>query len=76
MMPTPRQFLQQSAALPACWKNFAPALPAARAARASGGGRSEEVLWRQFPLEDGRLYLNEANVCPASRPGSSWDQVA
>jgi hypothetical protein len=76
MMRTPRQFLRQSAALPACWTNFAATLPAARAARASGGGRPEEVLWRQFPLEDGLLYLNEANVCPESRPGSNWDQVA
>src|SRR5262249_45534050 len=23
---------------------------------------------RQFPLEDGLIYLNAANVCPASRP--------
>ena len=34
--------------------------------------RSEEALWqlvrRQFPLEDGLIYLNAANVCPASRP--------
>ena len=76
MMRTPRQFLRQSAALPACWTNFAAALPAARAARASGGGRSEEVLWRQFPLEDRLLYLHAANVWPASRPVPSWDQVA
>jgi selenocysteine lyase/cysteine desulfurase len=34
--------------------------------------RSGEAFWqilkRQFPLEDGLLYLNAANVCPASRP--------
>ena len=76
MMPTGRQYLRQSAALPACWTNFAATLPTARAARASGGGRSQEVLWRQFPLEDRLIYLSAANVCPASRPGSSWDQVA
>jgi hypothetical protein len=75
MMPTGRQYLRQSAALPACLTNFAAALQAVRAARASGGGRSEEVLWRQFPLEDGLLYLNAANVCPASRLEPSWDQV-
>src|SRR5262249_23711024 len=36
------------------------------------GGHSDEALWRlvrsQFPLEDGLVYLNAANVCPASRP--------
>jgi selenocysteine lyase/cysteine desulfurase len=72
MKPTRRQFLRQSAALPACWTTFAAALTAAGVARASGGGRSEEVLWqllrRQFPLEGGLIYLNAANVCPASRP--------
>jgi selenocysteine lyase/cysteine desulfurase len=72
MKPTRRQFLQQSAVLPACWTTFAAAVPAAREARAQGGGRSEEALWRllrrQFPLEDGLIYLNAANVCPASRP--------
>jgi selenocysteine lyase/cysteine desulfurase len=35
-------------------------------------GGSDEAQWqlvkRQFPLEDGLLYLNAANVCPASRP--------
>jgi selenocysteine lyase/cysteine desulfurase len=34
--------------------------------------RSDETLWQlvksQFPLEDGLIYLNAANVCPASRP--------
>jgi hypothetical protein len=75
-MPTRRRFLRQSAPLPARWTNFAAALPAARAARASGGARSAEVLWRQFPLEDGLLYRSAANVCPASRPCSSWDRVA
>jgi selenocysteine lyase/cysteine desulfurase len=51
---------------------FATALQAAGTARASDSGRAEETLWqllkRQFPLEDGLIYLNAANVCPASRP--------
>jgi selenocysteine lyase/cysteine desulfurase len=72
MNPTRRQFLRRSAALPAGWTAFATALQAAGAAHASGDGRSEEALWqlvrRQFPLEDGLIYLNAANVCPASRP--------
>src|SRR4051812_34002846 len=72
MRSTRRRFLQQSAALPASWTTFAAALQAAGAAGASAGGRSEEVLWqlvrRQFPLEERLIYLNAANVCPASRP--------
>src|SRR4051812_43774986 len=75
MQPTRRRFLHQSAALPATWTTFAAALQA-RAEAAAGGvsaaGRSEEALWqlvrREFPLEDGLVYLNAANVCPASRP--------
>jgi selenocysteine lyase/cysteine desulfurase len=66
MKPTRRQFLYQSAALPASWTAFASALNAA------AGGRTDEAFWqllkRQFPLEDGLIYLNAANVCPASRP--------
>src|SRR5262249_14287075 len=70
--PTRRQFLQQAAAHPASWMAFSAALQAAGPATASEGGHSEEVLWqlvkRQFPLEEGLIYLNAANVCPASRP--------
>jgi selenocysteine lyase/cysteine desulfurase len=72
MKPSRRQFLQQSAVLPASWTALAAGLQAAQAAGAATGGRSEEALWqlvrRQFPLEPGLLYLNAANVCPASRP--------
>jgi len=72
--PTRRQFLHQSAVLPASWTAFAAAVQAAgtTSASASEGGRSDEALWqlvkRQFPLEEGLIYLNAANVCPASRP--------
>jgi selenocysteine lyase/cysteine desulfurase len=72
MTPSRRRFLQQSVTLSASWATFAAALPAATAAGPSEGGRSDEVVWqllrRQFPLEDGLIYLNAANVCPASRP--------
>jgi selenocysteine lyase/cysteine desulfurase len=72
MNPTRRGFLQQSAALPASWAAFAAALRAAGAAGAPEGERTGETLWqlvrRQFPLDDGLIYLNAANVCPASRP--------
>src|SRR5262249_21233747 len=71
---TRRQFLHHSAALPASWTALAAAFPGLELvrARAAAGGPAEELRWqlvrRQFPLEDGLLYLNAANVCPASRP--------
>ena len=72
MKPTRRQFLHRSAAFPASWMAFAAGLNAKRTASAANGGRSEEALWqlvrRQFPLEERLIYLNAANVCPASRP--------
>src|SRR6516225_9368487 len=71
MQPSRRQFLQCSATLPASWTGFAAALAAARTTPAEAIGVSDEVQWqlvrRQFPLEEGLLYLNAANVCPASR---------
>lgn len=53
--------------LPASWTAFAGAL---RAAPASGAHNEEywSLVKRQFPLEDNLIYLNAANVCPASRP--------
>ncbi|HLK18310.1 MAG TPA: aminotransferase class V-fold PLP-dependent enzyme [Bryobacteraceae bacterium] len=54
------------AALPASWTAFAGAL------RAAPSSPDNEAYWglvkRQFPLADDLLYLNAANVCPASRP--------
>lgn len=42
----------------------------ASAMQAGGNGELQDSHWRlvkrQFPLEDGLLYLNAANVCPAS----------
>ncbi|MBM3776368.1 MAG: aminotransferase class V-fold PLP-dependent enzyme [Acidobacteria bacterium] len=68
MDSTRRWFLRAAGALPASWAAFAQALKAAP-------GRPEasnEPYWlmvkRQFPLEDNLIYLNAANVCPASRP--------
>ena len=64
-----RNFLRTvsaAAALPASWSTFAASLQAAGAADTS------EPFWRmvkaQFPLEEKLIYLNAANVCPASRP--------
>ena len=62
-MPSRRDFFRVAVALPASWTAFSSALRAAS---------SEESYWqmvqRQFPLEDDLIYLNAANVCPASRP--------
>ena len=55
------------AALPASWTTFSSALQAA-----SAPDPVNESYWslvkRQFPLEENLIYLNAANVCPASRP--------
>lgn len=41
-------------------------------AKSLRGSPAEETYWlavkRHFPLEDGLIYLNAANICPASRP--------
>lgn len=55
-------------ALPASWTAFAGALQAA----SPSGVPEDQAYWqmvrRQFPLESDLVYLNAANVCPASRP--------
>src|SRR4029079_337336 len=57
-----RDFFRTAAVLPASWTAFTAALQAA----------SAESYWqlvkREVPLEEKLLYLNAANVCPASRP--------
>ena len=62
-MPSRRDFFRAAAALPASWTAMTAALQAAT---------SDESYWRmvqrQFPLDDDLVYLNAANVCPASRP--------
>ena len=64
-----RDFLRRIsgiAALPAAWTGIAAALQAA-----APGGVPGDAYWqmvrRQFPLKDGLIYLNAANICPASR---------
>src|ERR1044071_2667649 len=58
-----RNFFRAAIALPASWTAFTTAIQAAT---------SEDSYWhmvqRQFPLVDDLIYLNAANVCPASRP--------
>jgi len=61
-MPSRRDFFRAAAALPASWMAFGSAL------RAAGSDESYwQMVQRQFPLDDGLIYLNAANVCPASR---------
>jgi selenocysteine lyase/cysteine desulfurase len=59
--------LHQTALLPASWSLFTAAVRDAAA-----GGHPDEAFWRmvkrQFPLDERLIYLNAANVCPASRP--------
>src|SRR5438046_2755441 len=63
MPSTRRDFFRAAVALPASWTAFTTAIQAAT---------TDESYWsmvqRQFPLADDLIYLNAANVCPASRP--------
>jgi len=64
MTPSRRDIFKTAMAVPATWAAFTSALAAATP--------GDEAYWRmvqrQFPLEDRLIYLNAANVCPASRP--------
>lgn len=56
------------AALPASWTAFASALRAAPSAPDANNEAYWSLVKRQFPLDENLIYLNAANVCPASRP--------
>src|SRR6266849_4644674 len=56
------------AALPASWTAFSVALKAAPSAPDANNENYWSLVKRQFPLEENLIYLNAANVCPASRP--------
>ncbi|MBK9171170.1 MAG: aminotransferase class V-fold PLP-dependent enzyme [Bryobacterales bacterium] len=67
-MASRRDFLRgvtAAASLPASWHAFRSAL---QAAPAKGSEPFWDMVKAQFPLEPGLIYLNAANVCPASRP--------
>src|SRR5229473_6099592 len=69
MIQSRRQFfhgLPVLGALPASWVSFASALAAP--ATVPNNENYWSLVKRQFPLEDNLIYLNAANVCPASRP--------
>src|SRR5579864_8327563 len=56
------------AALPASWTAFSSALKAATGTAGAGSESFWSLVKQQFPLEENLIYLNAANVCPASRP--------
>jgi isopenicillin-N epimerase len=56
------------AALPASWTAFTAQLRAATTAPEANNEAYWSLVKRQFPLEENLIYLNAANVCPASRP--------
>jgi isopenicillin-N epimerase len=68
-MPNTRRDFFKLAALPVTWQAFQTKLQAAAASRLPDA--ANETYWqmvrRQYPLAEGLLYLNAANVCPASR---------
>src|SRR5574341_840794 len=69
MQASRRQFFQGlAAALPASWTAFAQSLEAAPGTPAPLNEAFWRVVKREFPLEANLIYLNAANVCPASRP--------
>ena len=68
-MPNTRRDFFKLAAVPLAWRAFETKLQAAAASRLPDAGNEGywQMVKRQFPLEEGLLYLNAANVCPASR---------
>lgn len=64
MASTRRDFFRTAITLPASWTAFSSAVKAAT----NGGDAYWQLVQRQFPLEERLIYLNAANVCPASRP--------
>lgn len=56
------------AALPASWTAFSQALRAAPGSPDANNEAYWSLVKREFPLDENLIYLNAANVCPASRP--------
>src|SRR5437667_9246654 len=50
------------------WAAFATTLKAATGTPSAGDEKYWSLVKQQFPLEENLIYLNAANVCPASRP--------
>jgi selenocysteine lyase/cysteine desulfurase len=68
MTNTRRDFFRL-AAVPVAWQAFQSKLDAAAASRLPDAGNESywQMVKRQYPLEENLIYLNAANVCPASR---------
>ena len=68
MTNTRRDFFRL-AAVPVAWQAFQSKLDAAAASRLPDAGNESywQMVKRQYPLEESLIYLNAANVCPASR---------
>jgi isopenicillin-N epimerase len=71
MIGSRREFFRSisaAAALPASWAAFTRAVQAAPGAANPGNEAYWRMVKEQFPLQPDLVYLNAANVCPASRP--------
>jgi len=68
-MTNSRREFFRLAAVPVAWRAFQSKLEAAAASRLPDAGNEGywQMVKRQFPLEENLIYLNAANVCPASR---------
>jgi len=68
-MTNSRRDFFRLAAVPVAWHAFQSKLEAAAASRLPDAGNESywQMVKRQFPLEENLIYLNAANVCPASR---------
>src|SRR5713101_4284408 len=66
-MTNSRRDFFRMAALPVAWRAFETALNAAAARSPEADESYWQMVKRQYPLEERLIYLNAANVCPASR---------
>jgi isopenicillin-N epimerase len=68
-MTNSRRDFFRLAAVPVAWSAFQAKLDAAAASRLPDAGNESywQMVKRQYPLEENLIYLNAANVCPASR---------
>ena len=66
MTNTRRDFFRL-AAVPLAWRAFEDSLKAAAGRLPEAANESYwQMVKRQYPLEEGLIYLNAANVCPAN----------
>src|SRR5436309_14727547 len=68
-MTNSRRDFFRLAAVPIAWQAFRSKLEAAAASRLPDAGSESywQLVKRQYPLAENLIYLNAANVCPASR---------